>query len=350
MAGGAGLRLWPLSRAARPKQLLKLAHGKSLLRLAFERVAELLGPEAIYVITGGQHLELVAAELPELPPRNLFGEPVGRDTANAVGLSAAVIKGRDPEATIGIFTADHVITPMDRFVAAVSKAFDMADAHCDALVTMGVVPARPETGYGYVQRGQRLADGVFEVRGFAEKPKLETAKQYLAGGDYYWNSGMFTWRADTILDQLRAHLPDSHAGVCEIAEAWESSQRQGKLEAIYPNLPKISIDFAVMEKAPRVLVVEMDCKWVDLGSWTALEGVIEPDADGNVLAAPRTVELSARNNVLVSEDDHLIAAFGVEDLVVVHSPDATLVCRKQDAQRLKELVAKVTDEYSQEYH
>jgi mannose-1-phosphate guanylyltransferase len=349
MAGGAGLRLWPLSRSARPKQLLKLAHGKSLLRLAYERVAELLEPEAIYVITGGQHLELVAAELPELPAQNLFGEPVGRDTANAVGLSAAIIKRRDPDATIGVFTADHVITPMDRFVAAVSKAFDMADAHRDALVTMGVVPTRPETGYGYVQRGQPLADGAFEVRRFAEKPGLETAKQYLGSGDYYWNSGMFAWRADIILDQLRAHLPESHSGVSEIAEAWDSPQCQAKLEAIYPTLPKISIDFAVMEKAPRVLVVEMDCKWVDLGSWTALENVIEADANGNVIAAPRTVELNARNNVLVSEDDHLIAAFGVEDLVVVHSPDATLVCRKQDASALKDLATKVGDEYGVEY-
>lgn len=349
MAGGAGLRLWPLSRASRPKQLLKLAQGKSLLRLAYERVAELLGAESIYVITGAEHLDLVAEELPELPAENLFGEPVGRDTANAVGLAAAILKHRDPQATMGVFTADHVITPTNRFAATVTRAFDLADRHADALVTMGIVPTRPETGYGYVQRGPALADGVFEVQRFAEKPDLATAEQYLAGGDYYWNSGMFAWRVDAILEQLKQHLPEAHTGVSEIAADWDTPQRGAKLEAVYPHLPKISIDFAVMEKAPRVLVVEMDCKWVDLGSWTALEGVIDPDPDGNVIAAPETVTLNARNNVLVSEDDHLIAAFGVEDLVVIHSADATLVCRKQDAQALKELVTKVTDRYEGRY-
>ena len=345
MAGGAGLRLWPLSRASRPKQLLKLAQGKSLLRLAYGRVAGLLDAESIYVITGAEHLDLVAEELPELPAANLFGEPVGRDTANAVGLAAAILSHRHGQATMGVFTADHVITPTNRFAATVTRAFDLADRHADALVTMGIVPTRPEIGYGYVQRGPALADGVFEVLRFAEKPDLATAEQYLAAGDYYWNSGMFTWRVDTILDQLKQHLPETHTGVTEIAADWDTPRRGAKLEAVYPHLPKISIDFAVMEKAPRVLVLEMDCKWVDLGSWAALEGVIDADADGNVIAAPRTVTLNARNNVLVSEDDHLIAAFGVEDLVVIHSADATLVCRKQDAQALKELVTKVTDRY-----
>ena len=343
MAGGAGLRLWPLSREARPKQLLKLAHGKSLLRLAYERVSLLLEPETIYVITGSRHLEAVARERPEVPEANLFGEPVGRDTANAVGLAAAILRRRDPEATMGVFTADHVITPPDRFAATVAKAFDMAEQYPEALVTMGIVPTRPETGYGYVQRGRRLGDGVFEVQRFTEKPCLDLAKEDVAGGDYYWNSGMFAWRADTILEQLSRHLPEAHLGVSRIADVWDSRHRQEELEAVYPELPKISIDFAVMEKAPRVLVVEMDCQWVDLGSWTALEGVISPDADGNVTAAPRTVTLDARGNVLVSEEDHLIAAFGVEDLVVVHSPDATLVCRKQDAQALKMLIEKVEE-------
>ncbi len=349
MAGGAGLRLWPLSRASRPKQLLRLAEGKSLLRLAYDRLAELLSPESICVITSSRHLDLVAGELPEVPPDNLFGEPVGRDTANAVGMAAAILHERDPDATMGIFTADHVITPIDRFTATVGKAYDVAEEHPDALVTMGIVPTRPEPGFGYVQRGRQLADGVCEVQQFAEKPDLETAQRYLAGGEHYWNSGMFTWRVSTILDQLKQHLAEAHTGVSAIAAEWNTPQRDAKLEAIYPSLPKISIDFAVMEKAPRVLVVEMDCKWVDLGSWTALEAITEPDADGNVIAAPRTVTKDAHNNVLVSEDDHLIAAFGVEDLVVVHAPDATLICRKQNAQALKELVGNVGERYGRDY-
>jgi mannose-1-phosphate guanylyltransferase len=317
--------------------------------LAYERVAQLLAPESIYVITGSRHLDLVAQELPELPAENLLGEPVGRDTANAVGMAAAILQHRDPDATMGIFTADHVITPIDRFIATVGRAFDVAEQHADALVTMGVVPTRPETGYGYVQRGDPLADGVFAVQRFAEKPDLETAERYLAGRDHYWNSGMFVWRVDTILDQLKQHLPESHTGVTDIAKVWDTPQRDDKLEAIYPSLPKISIDFAVMEKAPRVLVVEMDCKWVDLGSWTALEAIIEPDADGNVIAAPRTVTRDAHNNVLVSEEDHLIAAFGVEDLVIVRAPDATLVCRRENAQALKELVSQVGRQFADGY-
>ncbi len=349
MAGGAGLRLWPLSRSARPKQLLKLAQGRSLLRLAYERVGRLLNPSSIYVITNAAHLDLIAAELPELPRDNLLGESEGRDTANAVGLAAAILEARDPDAVMGVFTADHVITPPDRFAAAVSRAFDAAEQHPDALVTMGIVPTRAETSYGYVQRGTALGEGVYQVRRFAEKPDLETAKRYLASGDHYWNSGMFTWRADTILEQLKEHLPESFIGVTEIAQAWDTPQRDRRLADVYPRLPKISIDFAVMEKAPRVLVVEMDCRWVDLGSWTALASVNEPDADGNVIAAPRAVTVNASGNVLVSENDHLLAAFGINDLVVVHSPDATLICRKEDAAALKALVGQVRERYGAEY-
>lgn len=349
MAGGAGTRLWPLSRADRPKQLLKLGGRSSLLRQSYERLATLLPPEAIYVITGRDHLALVAQELPELPAANLFGEPVGRDTANAVGMAAAILQQRDPQAVMGVFTADHVITPIDSFAAAVAAAFDLADRHADALVTMGIRPTRPETGYGYVKRGLRVADGVFEVERFTEKPDAERARRYVDSGGYYWNSGMFTWRVDTVLGQLAEHLPQSHAGLCQIAAAWDTHERDARLEAIYPGLEKISIDYAVMERAPRVLVVEMSCDWVDVGSWTALEAVMDADGDGNVLAARRAVNLASRGNVLVSQDDHLIATLGVEDLVIVHAPDATLICSKGYAQDLKKLVAKVHEAHPDQY-
>jgi len=349
MAGGAGTRLWPLSRAAHPKQLLKLGGRQSLLRQAYQRLARLLPPEAIYVITSRAHLELIAEELPELPEANLFGEPQGRDTANAVGLAAAILQRRDAEAVMGIFTADHIITPVERFTASVETAFEMAARHGDALITMGIRPAGPETGYGYVKRGPALAEGVYEVERFTEKPALEVAKRYLASGDYYWNSGMFAWRVDTILDQIKKRLPRSHQGVCEIAAAWETPQRDARLGAVYPQLKKISIDFAVMEHAPRVLVVEMDCDWVDVGSWAALEAVIGTDDEGNVLAAERAVNLGSHGTILVSEDDHLIATIGLDDLVVVHSPDATLICSKRDAQRLKELVGEVRAQYGEHY-
>jgi mannose-1-phosphate guanylyltransferase len=250
---------------------------------------------------------------------------------------------------MGIFTADHVITPIDRFAAAVDTAFQTAQQHADALVTMGIRPSRPEVGYGYVKRGRRLDEGVFEVECFTEKPNAAAAQRYVDSGDYYWNSGMFTWRVSTVLDQLAEHLPESHAGLCEIAAVWDGPERDARLEAIYPGLTKISIDYAVMERAPRVLVVEMPCNWLDVGSWTALEAVLGADGEGNVLALERAVTLGSQGNVLVSQGDHLIAALGVEGLVIVHSADATLVCSKGEAQNLKELVARVDEQYGDRY-
>lgn len=349
MAGGAGVRLWPLSRRNRPKQILRLFSGTSLLRQSYERIAAFLEPEQVHVITNQSHLPIVSKELPELPPANLIGEPVGRDTANAVGLAAAVVAKSDPDAVIGIFTADHIITPMDRFCEAVDQAYLTAEQHPDTLVTMGVRPTRADTNYGYIRRGDRIEEGIFQVRKFTEKPTVAKAMKYVASGEYYWNSGMFTWRAKTILDQLRKHLPQSHEAICEIAEAWPTDERQQKLQSLYPNLLKISIDFAVMERADRVLVVEMGCHWVDVGAWPAIESVINADGDGNVSACANVIHLGSRGNIVVSEDKHLIATIGVDDLVIVHSPDATLICTKRDATGIKELVDNVQGEYGEEY-
>jgi mannose-1-phosphate guanylyltransferase len=349
MAGGAGVRLWPLSRKSRPKQLLRLFGGTSLLRQSYERVASMLGPEQIHVITGKQHLPMVTAELPELPAENLIGEPVGRDTACAIGLASSVVAGKDPEAVIGIFTADHIITPTSCFCGAVERAFVAAEQNTDALVTMGIRPTRPDTNYGYIWRGERISEGVFLVKKFTEKPSMTKAMKYLAGGEYYWNSGMFTWQAATILEQLKTHLPSTSKAIREIARAWSTDERDQTLERLYPNLMKISIDFAVMEKAQRVLVVEMGCHWVDVGSWPALESIVHADDDGNLSTEEHVVHLGSRGNIVVSEEKHLIATIGVNDLVIVHSPDATLICKKRDAGSIKELVDNVQSKYDAEY-
>ncbi|UCF35148.1 MAG: NTP transferase domain-containing protein [Phycisphaerales bacterium] len=349
MAGGAGERLWPLSRRNRPKQVLRLFSGKSLLRQSFERVTHVLDPSVVYVITNDTHLPFVAEELPEIPEENMIGEPVGRDTAAAVGMATAIVARRDPDATVGIFTADHIITPMDRFAAAVGRAYAMAEEHDDSLVTMGITPTRPDTNYGYVHRGEPVADGVFRVRKFTEKPDLELARQYLASGEYYWNSGMFAWKAATILAELKRHLVATHHAVLEIAGVWDTEQRRAKLESLYPNLKKTSIDFAVMEHARKVLVVEMDCNWVDVGSWSAIESVIEPDDEGNVNVCREALHMGSHENIVVSEEDHLIATIGVEGLIIVHSPDATLVCTKEDAANLKELVKEIRADYAEKH-
>jgi len=349
MAGGAGVRLWPLSRRDRPKQVLRFLGGRSLLRQSYERVASLFKPDQIHIITNQMHLPLVAEEIPEIPAANLYGEPVGRDTANAVGLAAAILHERDPEAVIGTFTADHVISPLDRFGEAVLKSFSIAEENAGALVTLGVRPTRPDTGYGYIHRGTRFQEGVYEVEEFIEKPSYASTTKYLSSGEYYWNSGMFCWRATAILDQLKKHLPQSHGALTEIAKAWRTDERQTKLQSIYPKLMRISIDFAVMERAEHVLVVELNCEWVDVGSWPALDAVLQVDGDGNVSACSHAIHLGSRGNIVVSEDKHLIATIGVDDLVIVHSPNATLICTRRDAQAIKELVDNVRQQFGEEF-
>jgi mannose-1-phosphate guanylyltransferase len=349
MAGGAGTRLWPLSRQARPKQLLRLVEGKSLLCLAYDRLRPILAADEILVIAADAHLPAIAAELPELPRENLIGEPCGRDTANAIALAAAIIQRRYPDAVMGVFTADHVITPQDRFAGAVDAGYGVAEAHSDALVTFGIRPTAPLPGLGYVQRGAAMGGSLFAVRHFKEKPDEATARSYLASGDFYWNSGMFVWRAATILEQIRERLPQSHAAVTAVAADWPGASAARRLAEVYPGLPRISIDYAVMEKAPRVLLVEMDVEWHDLGSWIALRAIRPADPQGNVVAARNAVALDSTNNVLVAEDNHLIATIGVSDLVVVHSGDATLVCRTADAERIKEIVARLERRHGERY-
>ncbi len=343
------MRLWPLSRKSRPKQVLRLFSGASLLRQCYDRVAALFPREHIHVITNQSHLPVVTKELPELPAANFIGEPVGRDTANAVGLAVAVLAQRDPEAVVGIFPADHVITPLDRFCGSLGRAYEAAEANADALVTLGIRPTRADTNYGYIHRGKRLGEGLYEVEEFIEKPNVGSAMKFVAAGEYYWNSGMFAWRAATILDQIKKHLPQSHASIREIAAAWHTDERQTKLQSIYPTLMRISIDFAVMERADRVLVVEMGCHWVDVGSWPAIEAVVHADGDGNVSACHRVMHLGSRGNIVVCEDKHLIATIGVDDLVIVHSPDATLICTRRDAAGIKELVDMIRHEYGEEF-
>lgn len=343
MAGGPGTRLWPLSRANRPKQVLRLIGDRSLLSIAFERLRALMPAERIVVIGAEQHRAACRTDVPELPAENYIGEPLPRDTAAAIALASAVIHRRDPGAVLGVFTADHVIEPVEKFRAAVEQGYRAATEHAKALVTFGIKPASPHTGYGYIHRGERLAAGLHRVQRFTEKPDLTTAKGFLSGGEHVWNSGMFAWRVETILSELKQHLRATHDAAVAIAA---DRKLAGEL---YPALTKISIDFAVMEKAREVLVVDMDVQWADVGSWPSLRQVWFPDDSGNVLAAARAVGMDAKNCTIVSEDDHLIAAIGVEDLVIVHSPDATLVCRAEEAERIKQMLKVIEGRFGDGY-
>jgi mannose-1-phosphate guanylyltransferase len=360
MAGGAGTRLWPMSRGNRPKQLLNVLSGKSLLQLSYDRLRGLMPEERIFVCTGAAHRELVLENLPELPKENLLGEPEGRDTANAVGFPAAVLAKRDKDAVAAFVTADHVIEPVESFQQAIKTAFGVTAEMPEALVTFGIVPTHGHTGLGYIHRGEALpvkrGGEAFRVLAFREKPDKGTADRYVESGRYYWNSGMFVWRCDTVMNELAIHLPESHRAMVQIADAWGSARQETVLNQLYPKLQKISVDYALMEPASqnkgkaKVVVVEMPVRWLDVGSWPALAETLPTDDHDNSLNCPACVLLDADGNIVISDEpEHLVSTIGVNDMIIIHTRDVTLVCKKDDAQRVKELVGKVREKFGDRY-
>lgn len=349
MAGGAGTRLWPLSRAAHPKQLLRLFDGQSLLQLSRQRLAGLFDLETIWVITSAHYLDQVARELPDIPRRNLIGEPLVRDTANAIGLAANLLARRDPDATMAVFTADHLIRPQDRFAAAVRRGLEAVERHPESLVTFGIRPRGPHTGYGYLRRGTPVGAQVYRVVEFKEKPTREVAEQYVGSGEYCWNSGMFAWRVATILAELERLLPENAVVLSDLAAHWSTWSGSNEAERRFEQLQRISIDYGVMERAKSVLLVEMECEWSDLGSWVAIAETCASDKHGNIALAPRSLIVDGENNVIVTDSGHLVVAFGVSELVVVHSDDATLVCSRDKAEQMKLLAERRVAKFGPQY-
>jgi mannose-1-phosphate guanylyltransferase len=361
MAGGSGTRLWPISRSTVPKQLLRVVRGKSLLQLSYERLRGILPASQIFVCTAAVHTPLVKADLPELPDGNILGEPTGRDTANAVGFTAAVLRKRDPDAVCAVVTADHDIEPVETFQKSVKTAFAVAAEHPEMLVTFGIVPTHGDTGLGYVQRGDALplkdgTTGAYRVLAFREKPDKATADRYVERGNYYWNSGMFVWRADTVLGELATHLPDSYKGLTTIADAWDTPRQEEVLNQVYPTLKKISVDYAIMEPASQhkgsasVAVVEMPVQWIDVGSWANLAQTLETDGHNNAVGCKNCLFVDSDDNIIFSTDpEHLVATIGMSDMIIVHTADATLVCPKSESQRVKDLVGKIKEKFGGKY-
>ncbi len=360
MAGGSGTRLWPMSRNATPKQLIPFIGGRSLIQIASDRLNGLVPVDRQYICAGLSHRDPILRALEGFDPGRYLAEPTGRDTVNAVGFAAAVIARRDPEAVIAVFTADHVIEPVDRFQEIVAQGYAIAEQHDNALVTFGITPTHAATGYGYLELAAPLPGtqpAAYRVARFKEKPDAATAQQYLEAGPsrYLWNSGMFVWRASTLLGCLQRFMPENYAKLQEIAEAWDTPKREVVLAAVYPTLAKKSVDFAIMEPASTddsvlIAAVPMPLTWLDVGSWPSFAQTCPRDEAGNALAAQHHLLIDTRNTLVASSDpNHLITTIGCDDLIIVHTPDATLVCRADRAEDIKKLHEKLGEKWDQRY-
>ena len=336
MAGGSGTRFWPLSRRLKPKQLQPLAPGgQTLLKATVERIAPLVPPARIYIATSQTLAAATRAELPDLPENQILAEPTGRNTAPCIGWAAAHIARRDPEAVLVVLPADHHIGDPARYLQAFERGIWAAEQ--GDLVTIGIEPTRPETGYGYIESGEELADGVHDARRFVEKPNRARAQQFVSSGRFLWNSGIFFFRASVILKAIDTHLPGLGQQLRAYDEAAERGEEQALVDQTYKELPSISIDHGVMEKASKVAVVPASFGWSDLGSWTSAWELAEKSDDDNALPED-AIAIDTRGSYVHADAGKLVALIGVENLVVVDTGDALLVAPRDRAQDVKAVV------------
>jgi len=332
LAGGRGTRFWPMSRNSRPKQFLKIIGSRSLLQETIKRVSSRVRPSNIYIVTNRDFGRLIRSQIApfRIPVKNVLWEPQGKNTAPAIGWAAAVIGQRDSNAVMGVFPSDHIILNQQAFLRCFEQAVVLAQRHF--LVTMGIVPTRPETGYGYLKIKPARFEGnrIWRVEQFTEKPSLRLAERFLKRKKYLWNSGMFFWRCDVILHQMQKFLPKVH-------RAFEEKSDQAHANRVWSALPSISIDYGILEKARNVATVPArNIAWSDLGSWESLLDYLRGDAEGNVTRGD-VIEIDCQN-MMISSEKRLVAAIGLRDVILIDTPDAILICRKDCSQQVRTVV------------
>ncbi len=353
MAGGTGTRFWPASRAATPKQLLPLVGKTTMIRQTYERLAGLVSPEQTLVVTNQQLVEPIAEQLPELPRAQLVGEPCKRDTAPCIGLAALLVSREDPDATMLVMPADHVIRSHGHFQSAVKQAVEMVAKSQAKIVTFGIQPTYPAEIFGYIHRGAAIdtrgdSAPAYMVKHFREKPNASTAAEYVSSGDYFWNSGIFVWKAKTILDALTEQQPEMLEHLKKIVAAWGTDDQQAVFKKEFTAIEGISIDYAVMEHAKNVAVIVAPYDWDDLGSWLSLARLLGTDRDENTIVG-KHLGMNTKGSIIRSTDDHLVVTLGLKDCLVVHTPDATLVANKNDEESIRNIVKQLEQRGMTEY-
>jgi mannose-1-phosphate guanylyltransferase len=366
MAGGSGTRLWPESRRDQPKQLMRIQGDRSMIQATVDRLGGLVAPGRVLISTTDRLAGKIQPQLSELPRESMLVEPCPRNTAPCIALAAIRVLDEDPEGVMAVMPADHVIGPDEAFQRAIRFGAALVEERPGRLVTFGIRPTYPAESFGYIQRKERLTRGVaasfadaptaFDVEQFREKPDAETAGQYLQSGEFYWNAGIFLWKAKTVWEALRLYEPKMFAHLERIAAAVDTPQFAEVLEKEFAAIDGKSIDYAVMEPATgagqpfEVVVVEAPFDWDDVGSWRSLERLREPDADGNLIDAARCVSLGASGTIVrTSDPDHIVALMGVKDLIVVVTPEATLVAHKENEESIREVIAELKARGWEEY-
>ncbi len=354
MAGGSGTRFWPASRADQPKQLLTLSENQSMIQQTVSRISPLVPGERIQILTNVRLVAAIQEQLPSLPSSSILGEPCKRDTAPCIGLAALLLQQEDPEATMVVMPADHVISPTDVFCQAIEQAAQLVEAAPHQIVTFGISPSYPAESFGYIESGSLLDSSLptgpptYRVQQFHEKPALAIAEEYLEAGNFYWNSGIFVWKVTTILEALKTCEPTMYRQLEEIVAATKQEDLKTVLETRFPEIEGKSIDYAVMEKYSDVLVVEAPFQWSDMGNWQSLAALQETDENGNIVRG-KHLAIESTNSIIHSTGDHLVVTIGLDDVIVVQTEDATLIVSKQEEEAVRQVVERLKERGWDEY-